>query len=78
MFVDHKHLWFVSLFSVMVNSDGLMEYVVELIDNMASKPAHHLRLNPLVIAHCIGAMKIVTAISVAQESHVSIAEIICR
>ena len=47
-----------------------MEYIVELIDNMASKTADHLRANPLVIAHCIGAMKIITAISIAQESHV--------
>lgn len=54
----------------MVNSEGFMEYIVELIDNMASKTADHLRANPLVIAHCIGAMKIITAISIAQESHV--------
>ena len=54
----------------MVNTEGFMEYIVELIDNMASKTADHLRANPLVIAHCIGAMKIITAISIAQESHV--------
>lgn len=48
-----------------------MEYIVELIDNMASKTTDHLRANPLVIAHCIGAMNIITAISIAQESHVN-------
>ena len=48
-----------------------MEYIVELIYNMASKTADHLRANPLVIAHCIGAMNIITAISIAQESHVN-------
>ena len=57
-------------FSVMVSSDGFMDYVVELIDNMSKKTADHLRTNPLVIAHCIGAMKIITAISIAKESHV--------
>ena len=49
-----------------------MEYIVELIYNMASKTADHLRANPLVIAHCIGAMNIITAISIAQQSHVSV------
>ena len=48
-----------------------MNYIVELIDNMSSKTADHLRANPLVIAHCIGAMKIITAISIAKDSHVS-------
>ena len=57
-------------FSVMVNSDGFMDYIVELIDNMSRKTADQLRANPLVIAHCIGAMKILTAISIAEESHV--------
>ena len=47
-----------------------MEYIVELIDNMAGKTADHLRANPLVIAHCIGAMKIITSISITRESHV--------
>ena len=55
----------------MVSFDGFMNYVVELIDNMSSKTADHLRANPLVIAHCIGAMKIITAISIAKDSHVS-------
>lgn len=54
---------------VMVNSDGFMDYIVELIDNMSRKTADQLRANPLVIAHCIGAMKILTAISIAEESH---------
>ena len=49
-----------------------MEYIVQLIYNMANKTADHLRANPLVIAHCIGAMKIITAISIAQESRVII------
>ena len=56
---------------VMVSFDGFMNYIVELIDNMSSKTADHLRANPLVIAHCIGAMKIITAISIAKDSHVS-------
>ena len=55
----------------MVSFDGFMNYIVELIDNMSSKTADHLRANPLVIAHCIGAMKIITAISIAKDSHVS-------
>ena len=55
----------------MVNTEGFVEYIVELIYNMASKTADHLRANPLVIAHCIGAMNIITAISIAQESHVN-------
>ena len=55
----------------MVSFDGFMNYMVELIDNMSSKTADHLRANPLVIAHCIGAMKIITAISIAKDSHVS-------
>ena len=59
------------LFLVMVSFDGFMNYIVELIDNMSSKTADHLRANPLVIAHCIGAMKIITAISIAKDSHVS-------
>ncbi|KAL9951460.1 hypothetical protein ACROYT_G044123 [Oculina patagonica] len=59
---------------VMVKSEGFMEYIVELIDNMASKTADHLRANPLVIAHCIGAMKIITAISITKESHDKFAE----
>ncbi|XP_067026328.1 uncharacterized protein [Acropora muricata] len=54
---------------VMVNSDGFMDYIVELINNMSHKTADQLRANPLVIAHCIGAMKILTAISIAKESH---------
>lgn len=54
----------------MVNSDGFMDYIVELINNMSHKTADQLRANPLVIAHCIGAMKILTAISIAKESHV--------
>ena len=57
-------------FTVMVNSDGFMDYIVELINNMSHKTADQLRANPLVIAHCIGAMKILTAISIAKESHV--------
>ena len=56
----------------MVGSDGFMEYIVELIYNMSRKTKDHLRANPLVIAHCIGAMKIITAISIAKESHVII------
>ena len=60
-----------ALFLVMVSFDGFMNYIVELIDNMSSKTADHLRANPLVIAHCIGAMKIITAISIAKDSHVS-------
>ena len=59
-------------FLVMVNTEGFLEYIVELIYNMASKTADHLRANPLVIAHCIGAMNIITAISIAQESHVNV------
>ena len=55
----------------MVSFDGFMNYIVELIDNMSSKTADHLRANPLVIAHCIGAMKIITAISIAKDSYVS-------
>ena len=55
----------------MVSFDGFMNYIVELIDNMSSKTADHLRANTLVIAHCIGAMKIITAISIAKDSHVS-------
>jgi len=61
----------------MVSSDGFMEYIVELIDNMTRKTADQLRANPLVIAHCIGAMKIITAISIAKESHVIIIIMIC-
>ena len=60
-----------ALFLVMVSFDGFMNYIVELIDNMSSKTADHLRANPLVIAHGIGAMKIITAISIAKDSHVS-------
>ena len=45
---------------------------MELIYNMSKKTADQLRANPLVIAHCIGAMKIITAISIAKESHVII------
>ena len=56
--------------SVMVNSEGFMEYIVQLIYSMANKTADHLRANPLLIAHCIGAMKIITAISISQEIHV--------
>ena len=55
----------------MVSFDGFMSYIVDLIDNMSNKTADHLRANPLVLAHCIGAMKIITAISIAKESHVS-------
>ena len=55
---------------VMVNSEGFMEYIVQLIYSMANKTADHLRANPLLIAHCIGAMKIITAISISQEIHV--------
>ena len=54
----------------MVNSEGFMEYIVQLIYSMAKKTADHLRANPLLIAHCIGAMKIITAISISQEIHV--------
>ena len=57
-------------FTVMVNSDGFMDYIVELINNMSHKTADQLRANPLVIAHCIGAMKILTAISITKESQV--------
>ena len=61
----------------MVSFDGFMNYIVELIDNMSSKTADHLRANPLVIAHCIGAMKIITAISIAKDSHVSMISGLC-
>ena len=61
---------FFAFTSVMVNSEGFMEYIVQLIYSMANKTADHLRANPLLIAHCIGAMKIITAISISQEIHV--------
>ena len=70
-YTDEILFCILNIFLVMVNTEGFVEYIVELIYNMASKTADHLRANPLVIAHCIGAMNIITAISIAQESHVN-------
>lgn len=47
---------------------------MQLIYSMTNKTADHLRANPLLIAHCIGAMKIITAISISQEIHEKFSE----
>ena len=51
----------------MVSTNGFLEYMSELIWNMSCKTGDQLRANPIAVAHCIGAMKIISAISITKE-----------
>lgn len=51
----------------MAIASGFVEYMAELIWNMSSKTGDQLRANPIAVAHCIGAMKVVAAISIAKD-----------
>lgn len=48
----------------MVDIEGFVEYIVELIYNMVSKIVDYFRVNLLVIVYCIGVMNIIIVISI--------------
>jgi hypothetical protein len=54
---------------VMVGVDGFLKYLAELIWNVASKSSEYLREHPMFLAHCIGALKIVSGISISEIFH---------
>ncbi|XP_032239903.1 uncharacterized protein LOC5514394 isoform X2 [Nematostella vectensis] len=58
---DHKQ--------VMVGFAGFLEYMADLICHVALKTPLFLRENPMVVAHCIGAMKIISGISITDDFH---------
>ena len=58
----------------MVSVPGLLEHMGELVWGMSVLTADQLRANPMALAHCIGAMKIVAAISISEQYQDSLAQ----
>lgn len=58
-----------SLLSVMVLQKGFLKYLADLCWNISSNSAEYLREHPMFIAHCIGALKIISSISISECFH---------
>ena len=46
----------------MLQKEGFLEYMAKLIWNMGSRSLDDLRSNPMLVAHCIGAMKTISGL----------------
>lgn len=53
---------------VMLEKEGFLEYVAKIIWNMASRSLDDLSSNPMLVAHCIGAMKTVAGLILSDTA----------
>ena len=53
----------------MVGVDGFLEYLAELTWNVTSSSSEYLREHPMFLAHSIGALKIISGISISEVFH---------
>lgn len=61
-------IFIICLLAVMLEKEGFLEYTAKLISNMASKTLDDLRSNTMLVAHCLGAMKIVAGLVVSKAA----------
>lgn len=53
----------------MVLQKGFLKYLADLCWNISSNSPEYLREHPMFIAHCIGALKIISSISISEGFH---------